>query len=100
MKNIYILGTTGTIGLQALDVVRLHQDKFNVVGLSLGKTKETEHINIIREFSPKVVHLREGLDIKKYQSLFKDVTFYYGDEGLIEFVKYPTKGYLLNGISG
>lgn len=99
-KNIYILGTTGTIGLQALDVIRFHKEKFSVVGLSLGKTKEHEHISIIREFSPKVVHLREGLDIGKYQSLFKDTIFYYGDKGLIEFVKYPVKGYLLNGISG
>lgn len=99
-KNIYILGTTGTIGLQTLDVIRLHKEKFNVVGLSLGKTKECEHVSIIREFSPKIVHLREGLDIKKYQNLFKDILFYYGDKGLIEFVKYPVKGYLVNGISG
>lgn len=100
MKNLYILGTTGTIGIQTLDVVRTHRDKFNIIGLSLGMTKESEHVNIIREFSPKVVHLRAGLDLKKYQTMFPDMTFYHGDSGLLEFVKYPIKGYVVNGISG
>lgn len=100
MKNIYILGTTGTIGIQALDVIRQHKDQFKVIGLSLGKTKESEHISIIREFSPAIVHLREGLDLEKYVKLFPSIAFYYGDSGLIDFVKYEQKGYVLNGISG
>ncbi|MFA5720521.1 MAG: 1-deoxy-D-xylulose-5-phosphate reductoisomerase [Acholeplasmataceae bacterium] len=100
MKHIYILGTTGTIGIQALDVIRQHKDKFKVVGLSLGHTKENQHLSIIREFSPLIVHLREGLDLEKYQKLFPNIQFFYGDSGLIEFVKYDKKGYVLNGISG
>lgn len=98
--NIYILGTTGTIGIQALSVIREYQNEFNVVGLSLGRTKEVDHIAIIREFKPSVVHLRVGLDVLKYSQLFPDITFYYGDEGLLEFVKHKEEGYLLNGISG
>ena len=98
--NLYILGTTGTIGIQTLAVVREHKDKFTIIGLSLGRTKENEHISIIREFNPMVVHLRAGLDIIKYQKLFPEITFYYGDSGLIDFVKYDKPGYVLNGISG
>ena len=49
--NLFILGVTGSIGLQTLDLVRKDRDKFNVVSVtcnnSIGKLRE-----IIIEFSP------------------------------------------------
>ncbi|ROS54629.1 1-deoxy-D-xylulose-5-phosphate reductoisomerase [Frigoribacterium sp. PhB24] len=40
MRRITILGSTGSIGVQALDVVRAHPDLFEVVGLSAGSNRE------------------------------------------------------------
>ena len=40
MRRITILGSTGSIGVQALDVVRAHPDLFEVVGLSAGSDRE------------------------------------------------------------
>jgi len=40
MKKIVILGSTGSLGKQALEVIKKHQDKFKVVGLSAYKNKE------------------------------------------------------------
>ena len=37
MKNITILGVTGSIGQQTVDVCLHHQDEFNVVAMSAGK---------------------------------------------------------------
>ncbi len=37
MRNIVILGSTGSIGVQALEVIAAHPDKFKVVGLSAGR---------------------------------------------------------------
>lgn len=54
MKNIVILGSTGSIGVSALDVVRHHKKKFRVVGL--GANKNVDIIKKqIKEFSPLAV---------------------------------------------
>ena len=58
MKKISILGSTGSIGQQTLDVVSQHPDKFRVVGLTAG-----ENIQLlagqIREFKPDAVSVRD-----------------------------------------
>ncbi len=58
MKNISILGSTGSIGQQTLDVVSQHPDKFRVVGLTAG-----ENIQLlaeqVRAFRPVAVSVRD-----------------------------------------
>ena len=50
MKNVIILGSTGSIGSQAIDVIREHRDQFNVVGISTGGTNPDRAIEQAREF--------------------------------------------------
>ncbi|HIW76514.1 MULTISPECIES: 1-deoxy-D-xylulose-5-phosphate reductoisomerase [Gordonibacter] len=57
MKRIVVLGSTGSIGTQTLDVVRRHADKLQVVGLAVG-TRATELLAQAREFG--VRHLAVG----------------------------------------
>lgn len=98
MKNVYILGATGTIGLQTYEVILKYPDKFKVVGLSLGRTKKELHYKIIKDLMPEIVSLR---DINlNYAKDFPNVKFVYGDSGLIELVKNPVKGIVVNAISG
>lgn len=98
MKNVYILGATGTIGTQTIEVILKRPTDFKVVGLSLGYTKSKEHQNIISSLNPEIVCLRkENKDLEKH---FSNVKFVYGDKGLIELVKYPKKGIVITGISG
>ena len=40
MKNVIVLGSTGSIGTQALDVIRDNPDRFRVVGLGAGRNRE------------------------------------------------------------
>src|SRR5690606_3335812 len=40
MRRVIILGSTGSIGTQALDVIAAHRDRFEVVGLSAGSNRE------------------------------------------------------------
>ena len=47
MKNISVLGVTGSIGSQTLDVVRQSKGKFNIVGVSADKSSE-KMIEIIK----------------------------------------------------
>ena len=57
MKRIVVLGSTGSIGTQTLDVVRRHADKLEVVGLAVG-TRTGELLAQAREFG--VRHLAVG----------------------------------------
>src|SRR5919204_1380406 len=58
MRQIAILGSTGSIGTQALDVVRRNPDRFKVVALSAGSSHELL-VGQVREFMPQVVAVAE-----------------------------------------
>lgn len=81
MKNVVILGSTGTIGQNTLEVIRRQRKKFNVLCLACKKNKNLLSKQI-EEFKPRYVYMEEKDDdfIRK----FKKIKFFYGDEGLIE----------------
>ena len=54
MKRIVVLGSTGSIGRQTLDIVRAFPDEFEVVGLAAGNNVELL-AEQVKEFSPKHV---------------------------------------------
>ena len=58
-RRVTILGSTGSIGLQALDVVRSHGERFEVVGLSANSDARTLE-DQAREFEPAYVALESG----------------------------------------
>ena len=64
MKSISILGATGSIGTQTLDVIRNSKERINLIGItansSVDKIKE-----IIQEFKPKYVGMMESISAKK-----------------------------------
>ncbi|MDD2575106.1 MAG: 1-deoxy-D-xylulose-5-phosphate reductoisomerase [Acholeplasmataceae bacterium] len=100
MKNIYILGATGTIGLQTIDVILKHEDLFKVVGLSLGNSNKDKHQNIIDTLKPEIVSLRDQSLLETYQKRYPNIKFTVGDIGLLQLVRYPKKGIVVNGLSG
>jgi 1-deoxy-D-xylulose-5-phosphate reductoisomerase len=59
MRSLTILGSTGSIGTQALDVVRRHPDRFRVVGLSAGGSNQELLAGQIREFLPPLVAIAD-----------------------------------------
>ena len=58
-RRLTILGSTGSIGLQALDVVRSRRDRFKVVGLSANSDAKTLERQA-EEFGPDYVALESG----------------------------------------
>jgi 1-deoxy-D-xylulose-5-phosphate reductoisomerase len=59
MKSVTILGSTGSIGTQTLDVIRHNPDRFKVVGLSAGGGNVELLAGQIREFLPPVVAIAD-----------------------------------------
>ena len=87
MKNISILGVTGSIGTQALDVLRFHKDKFKLVAISAYKNIDLT-LDIIEEFKPRVVAINDKASFEKLKNikgtLDYDFELLYGMEGLIK----------------
>ena len=82
MKKLAILGSTGSIGTQTLDIVRENPDKFQVAALTCGKNVKllTEQI---REFSPSVVCVSEAADADALREAFPGPDVVSGREGLV-----------------
>jgi 1-deoxy-D-xylulose-5-phosphate reductoisomerase len=59
MRSVTILGSTGSIGTQALDVVRRNAERFKVVGLSAAGTNQELLVGQIREFLPPLVAIAD-----------------------------------------
>jgi len=59
MRSLAILGSTGSIGTQALDVVRRNADRFKVLGLSAGGTNQDLFVGQVREFLPPLVAIAD-----------------------------------------
>lgn len=101
MKKIAILGSTGSIGTQTLDVVREHSDELQVVALAAGINKERLKEQI-KEFHPKLVSLS---DEKKAQELKEElageqVEVVCGMEGLIEVAGADSADVVVTAVVG
>ena len=91
MKKIAILGSTGSIGTQTLDVVRANED-LEVVGLSAGSNVEKLEEQI-REFRPKLVAVWKDEAARDLAVRVKDlnVKIVSGMGGLIELARMKDK---------
>ena len=87
MKNLYIVGATGSIGTQTLDIVRNNKDEFKVIGMSVGSSNLELAYKLINEFKPEVLSFRNKKDIDNNKLDYSPI-IYYGNEGLIEVSKY------------
>ncbi len=99
MRNIYILGAAGSIGLQTLEVLKENQGSYHLVGISLGSNQEINH-QILKDFSVEIVCLRDESSLISYQKSFPEITFVFGDKGLIELASYDKPGVVVNALSG
>lgn len=99
MKNIYILGGTGSIGTQTLDIIKRQPDTFKLVGISLGRS-DKKNDQILSEFNVEIACLRSDAKLHLYQKKYHQTKFVVGDTGLIEIAKYPKPGILVNALAG
>ena len=100
MKNISLLGSTGSIGTQTLDVIRRNND-IKVVALAAG-TRVKELANQVREFRPELVCIGSEKLAAELKVLLADidVKIVYGDEGLIEAATIESADIVLTAVVG
>ena len=101
MRNILIMGSTGSIGTQALEIIRNNRDKFSVAGLTC-RSRTDRLIEQIEEFAPAAVSVGTAEDAARVQAVFPDLEVFYGEQGLVEIAQIDCDIVLnsLMGISG
>lgn len=100
MKSIYILGGSGSIGTQALNVIEQYPDKFKLIGISLGNRNSASNALIIQKFQPEMVVLKDDTHLDEYKQIAPNTRFELGDSGLLALATYPKPGLLVNALMG
>ncbi|SFA73607.1 MULTISPECIES: 1-deoxy-D-xylulose-5-phosphate reductoisomerase [unclassified Bacillus (in: firmicutes)] len=99
MKYISLLGATGSIGTQTLDIIRENPTSFKLVAMSVGKNIELARKMIV-EFSPELVSVQEKSSYDILKNDFPHTKFTYGAEGLVEAAVYHKAQILVNAVIG
>ena len=99
MKYISLLGATGSIGKQTVDIIMENQEKFTLVAMSVGKNIQFAR-KIIVELSPELVSTKEKHDAEMLRTEFPHITFTYGDNGITEVAVYDKANVVVNGVMG
>ena len=103
MKKIAILGSTGSIGTQSLDVIRRFPDKFKVVSMTCGKNTELFRKQL-KEFRPLIAVTADRDDAevleRELSPELSGTRFAWGEEGLIAAATLAEADIVLNSLMG
>jgi 1-deoxy-D-xylulose-5-phosphate reductoisomerase len=102
MRTIAILGSTGSIGTQALEVVRRNTDRFRVVGLGAG-TSHALLVGQVREFVPPLVAIADehaAEELKRSLGSLRGVEVLSGPEAMETLAREAEADMVLNAMVG
>ena len=97
MKNITILGSTGSIGTQALSVAK--SCNYNVVAITAGRNVDLL-MKQIEEFKPEYAVISSETDAKILQEKYPDVKVLWGEDGVETVASLDKNDIVLNSIVG
>ncbi|MBD1814222.1 1-deoxy-D-xylulose-5-phosphate reductoisomerase [Microcoleus vaginatus DQ-U2] len=103
MKAITLLGSTGSIGTQTLDIVAQYPDKFRIVGLTAGRNV-TLLAQQIRQFRPEIVAVCDEDKLLELKEAIADIDpqpiLLAGESGVVEVAQYGDAQAVVTGIVG
>ena len=98
-KRLVLLGASGSIGTQTIDIVLQHPDLFEIKALSVG-----HNIDCLRKILAKVkadqVCVMEKRDVQQLSADYPHIHFVYGDEGLLTLAERDDYDVLVNALVG
>lgn len=103
MKAITLLGSTGSIGTQTLDIVAQYPDRFRLVGIAAGNNIELL-VRQVRQFKPEIVAIRNEDKFSELKEALADLDpqpqLLSGEAGIIEVARYGDAEAVVTGIVG
>jgi 1-deoxy-D-xylulose-5-phosphate reductoisomerase len=100
LKKISLMGATGSIGTQTLDVIREHPEEFKLTALSVGRNIDGAR-KMIAEFNPILVSVQLEKDAEMLRREFpSSVKILFGEEGLVQVACHHDADILVNAVLG
>jgi len=101
MINITILGSTGSIGCNTLEIVEKYSHKFRVVGLAAGRNLKL-FLKQVKKFRPKIVSLDRSQEAEELRQKCKDMDIHvaFGQEGAEEVARFEKNDIVVSAITG
>lgn len=100
MMKVCLLGASGSIGKQTLQVMNKNKEKFDLVSFSVGK-KVSNIANILEKYpSVKYICVKDKKNAGKIQKAYPNITIFSGDDGLIELIKHSEPDMVVNALVG
>ena len=99
VKKLIILGSTGSIGTQALEVLEKITLPFEVIALSAGSNIDLFRLQL-KKFSPKYACVNSLEDSKILSQEFPKIKFLFGKQGLNELAQNEDADLMLVAVSG
>ncbi len=101
MKNIVVLGSTGSIGRQTLEVVEQHPDEYKIIALSANRNVDLLVEQAVK-FKPQYVVLTSGENFSKLQTSLADykTEVLQGSEGIKQIVTLPEVDVVVTAMVG
>ncbi len=103
MKAISLLGSTGSIGTQTLDIVAQYPDQFRIVGMAAGRNVEL-FAQQIRQFHPEIVAICDEDKLPELRAAIADLDpqpiLLAGSAGVVEVAQYGDAEAVVTGIVG
>lgn len=94
IKNVVILGSTGSIGVNTLKIIDLYKDKLNLIGISCYKSIDLFRKQIA-SYSPKYIALPEGISVD-----FPENRILRGTDGLNKMAELEEADIIVNALVG
>jgi 1-deoxy-D-xylulose-5-phosphate reductoisomerase len=99
MRHIALLGSTGSIGRNTLEVIAQNKDKFKLISMAAGENMDLVEAQI-HEFSPGIVSVKNKKDAQALQKRCPGQKIFYGKEGLLETVSHQEVDTMVSAIDG
>lgn len=100
MKKIAVIGCTGSVGTQTLDVVKKHPERFSIEALAAGSNIDLL-LEQVHQFRPKMVSVGTKQLAEQISGMLPSGTkVFYGDEGLIQVAAHNDAELVITAIVG
>ena len=100
MMKVCLLGASGSIGQQTLEVMQDNPNDFDLVAFSVGR-RVRKIANILKNYpNVRAICLQDKEDAKRYQSKYTNVIFFWGDDGLNQLIKISKADIVVNALVG
>lgn len=100
MRQIILLGASGSIGTSTLEIIKEHDDEFKLVAFTVGKQVDKVAPILSANKDVKAVYVSDKNEANKLKKQFPNIMFYSGESGIVELIFAIKADMVVNALVG